>query len=68
MDYRFKKEAKNDLDEIYKYYEEKSPGKSREFVRNVREKLKYIAEKPFAYSEDKDTGVRRAPIKKFKHY
>lgn len=68
MDYKFKKEAKEDLDEIYKYYQENAPGKGRDFVKNLKEKLNHICKRPLSYSQDNKTEIRKAPIKNFDYY
>lgn len=62
--YKLEKEARNDIKDSFKFYEEKQQGLGEKFLEKVDQKIEEVCEKPDRYSTFyKD--IRKAPLDKF---
>jgi mRNA-degrading endonuclease RelE of RelBE toxin-antitoxin system len=58
-------EIEIDIQEAYKWYEERSDGLGERFLKAIREKMEDIAQHPFFFGERSKKGFREARVKGF---
>jgi plasmid stabilization system protein ParE len=56
--------ARNDLQEAFRYYEERRPGLGMEYIRAVHDTLEAVERQPEQYPVAVD-DIRKAPLRRF---
>lgn len=67
MKLQYRAQALADIDEIYRYLEERSPSGARSVLRAIYASIQLIAEQPLSYQRTDDPDIRVHVVRRYRY-
>jgi plasmid stabilization system protein ParE len=64
---RYRAQALADIDEIYRYFEERSPSGAHSVLRAIYASIQLIAEHPLSYQRSDDPDIRVHVVRRYRY-